>query len=414
MIRRIEVFSYKCLRYVRQDLASFQILVGPNASGKSTFLDTLVFLRDLLHHGLDRSVRKRARTFQELTWRMQSNAFEIAVEFELPQSLRKNGKLADYPRVRYEIQVGLSDQGSMTLSGENLWFRKEDEEQLPPPQRFPKESRPPQGIIIKPGRHTPPGYRKIMGRTAEGRLYFRSETTDWNFPLRPSRDQAGLGLIPEEERFPASSWVRRLLLENLRFLMLDSRAMRHPCPPDAPERFQPDGSNLPIVVSWMQKNDQRRFKHWIEHVQTVLPEIQDIEVHERSEDRYRYLVARMAQGTRVPSWLLSDGTLRFLALTLLAYLGEPGFYIIEEPENGIHPKALEAVYQSLSSIYEGQVLCATHSPIFLNLARPAELLCFVRTESGATDIVRGDQHPALTAWREEVTLGDLLASGVLG
>jgi predicted ATPase len=106
--------------------------------------------------------------------------------------------------------------------------------------------------------------------------------------------------------------------------------------------------------------------------------------------------------------------LRFLALTLLAYLGEPGFYIIEEPENGIHPKALEAVYQSLSSIYEGQVFCATHSPIFLNLARPVELLCFVRTESGATDIVRGDQHPALAAWKEEVTLGDLLASGVLG
>ncbi len=97
MIRRIEVFSYKCLRYVRQDLASFQILVGPNASGKSTFLDTLVFLRDLLHHGLDRSVRMRARTLQELTWRMQSNAFEIAVEFELPQNVERT---ASWPTIR--------------------------------------------------------------------------------------------------------------------------------------------------------------------------------------------------------------------------------------------------------------------------------------------------------------------------
>ncbi len=235
-----------------------------------------------------------------------------------------------------------------------------------------------------------------MGRTAEGRLYFRSELTDWNFPLRPTRVQVGLGLIPEEERFPNSSKVRNLLLEDLRFLMLDSRAMRAPCPPDAPDRFQLDGSNLPIVVSQFRKTDPQKFAHWIAHIQTVLPEIDDLQVGEREEDRYRYLVAIMKQGAKIPSWLLSDGTLRFLALTLLAYIQEPGqIYIIEEPENGIHPKALEAVYQSLSSIYGGQVFCATHSPIFLNLATPAELLCFARTPSGATDIVQGDRHPAL-------------------
>ncbi|MGQ9859520.1 MAG: AAA family ATPase, partial [Thermodesulfobacteriota bacterium] len=59
-------------------------------------------------------------------------------------------------------------------------------------------------------------------------------------------------------------------------------------------------------------------------------------------------------------------------------------------------------------------LCATHSPVFLNLAKPEELLCFGRTESGATDVVGGDQHPKLKKWRKEVSLGDLLASGVLG
>lgn len=197
--------------------------------------------------------------------------------------------------------------------------------------------------------------------------------------------------------------------------MLDSRAMRAPCPLDAPARFQLDGSNLPIVVSQFRKTDPQKFARWIAHIQTVLPEIDDIQVGEREEDRYRYLVAIMKQGAKIPSWLLSDGTLRFLALTLLAYIQEPGqMYIIEEPENGIHPKALEAVYQSLSSVYGGQVFCATHSPLFLNLATPAELLCFARTPSGATDIVRGDRHPALKEWREEVTLGDLLASGVLG
>jgi predicted ATPase len=165
----------------------------------------------------------------------------------------------------------------------------------------------------------------------------------------------------------------------------------------------------------------QQFQRWIRHLQTVLPDLVNLSVREREEDRYLYLVADFRGGLQVPSWLLSDGTLRLVALTLIAYLsasgadfGVSGAYLIEEPENGIHPKALEAVYQSLSSAYRSQILCTTHSALLLNLAEPAQLLCFARTESGATDIVRGDFHPLLKDYKKEVPLGTLLASGVLG
>jgi hypothetical protein len=48
------------------------------------------------------------------------------------------------------------------------------------------------------------------------------------------------------------------------------------------------------------------------------------------------------------------------------------------------------------------------------MAKPEEILCFARAESGATVIVPGDWHPVLKEWRREVALGDLLASGILG
>jgi predicted ATPase len=191
--------------------------------------------------------------------------------------------------------------------------------------------------------------------------------------------------------------------------------MRWPCRPDAPRSFQPDGSNLPLVVDRLIRANRAQFEGWVQHLRSVLPEIKDIEVKEREEDRYRYLVVKTEDGKTIASWLLSDGTLRLFALTVLAYLpDEKGIYIVEEPENGIHPKALEAVYQSLSSVYGGQVLCATHSPVLLNLAKAEELLCFARAEGGATVIVAGNQHPRLRAWQREVALGDLLASGILG
>ena len=136
---------------------------------------------------------------------------------------------------------------------------------------------------------------------------------------------------------------------------------------------------------------------------------------ERPEDRSRYLVLDYATGLQAPSWLVSDRTLRMLALTILAYLPDmEGTYLIEEPENGIHPSAVETVFQSLSSVYRAQILLATHSPVILSLAKPDQVLCFNRTAQGATDIVLGSEHPRLRTWRGETDLGTLFASGVLG
>jgi predicted ATP-dependent endonuclease of OLD family len=104
-----------------------------------------------------------------------------------------------------------------------------------------------------------------------------------------------------------------------------------------------------------------------------------------------------------------------LALTLLAYLPDlTGIFLIEEPENGIHPRAVETVLQSLSSVYDAQVLLATHSPVVLSIAKPEQILCFAKTSEGATDIVRGSEHPRLKEWKGETDLGTLFASGVLG
>ena len=193
--------------------------------------------------------------------------------------------------------------------------------------------------------------------------------------------------------------------------------MREPCRPDIPKNFLPDGSNLPIVIKGLREEHPERFKAWVEHVQVVFDNLVALEVEENPVDRFRYLTASF-DSSKVPGWLLSDGTLRLLALTLLAYLSPRtygGIDYVEEPENGVHPTALEAIYQSLSSTYTygGQVLVATHSPLLLGLAKPEEILCFALTSEGATCIVRGDNHPNLKNWKQGVTLETLFASGVL-
>ncbi|MCX8067128.1 MAG: ATP-binding protein, partial [Anaerolineae bacterium] len=378
-------------------------LVGPNASGKTTFLDVIAFLGDVLREGPQKAVEKRCRSLKELVWMGEGDAFELAVEMVPPESVL-NGKHREYRRCRYEVCVGVSHHGGgVRLLGENFWLLKASSEVQKPQQRslFPMEHEP-AGPVVRPSRkQTPPGWRKVVSLREEGQAYFRSETTDWNFPLRPGWERAALSMVPDEaERFPISTWARALLTRGVQVLILNSLLMRWPCRPDMPDTFQPDGSNLPLAVRRLREHQPDRFRRWLRHIQTILPDVQDIEVKEREEDRYLYLVVRSGE-VRIPSWLLSDGTLRLLALTLLAYLpSENAIYLIEEPENGIHPRAIEGVFQSLSSVYEGQVLLATHSALLLGLAKPEHILCFARTERQATDIVRGDEHPALREWRD--------------
>jgi predicted ATPase len=87
--------------------------------------------------------------------------------------------------------------------------------------------------------------------------------------------------------------------------------------------------------------------------------------------------------------------------------------LFEEPENGIHPSAVRTLFESLSSIRTAQVLVATHSPVVLSAAEARQVICFAKTDGGATDAVAGHEHPALRQWRGDLNLGHLFAEGVL-
>ena len=168
------------------------------------------------------------------------------------------------------------------------------------------------------------------------------------------------------------------------------------------------------MVHALEQRDPDRVVQWVEHLREAIGDLESVTTREREEDRHRYLVFRFASGLEAPSWLVSDGTMRLLALTLLAYVpGMEGIFLIEEPEDGIHPQAVETVFQSLASVYQGQVLLATHSPVVLSAASLDQVLCFGRDRDGATDVVVGSEHPSLTEWKGTRDLGLLFASGIL-
>jgi hypothetical protein len=322
--------------------------------------------------------------------------------------------------IRYQVELGLdAGSGEIGIAAESV--RLKHDEPVTPRTRdmFPESASAHCSILEPTGK---PGTQAVANKNPAGNDNFYAELRGpqggkgWipSFKLGPRRST--LANLPEDEsKFPASTWLKSVLSEGVEQIVLDSLAMRRASPPGQARAFKSDGSNLPWVVESLRSQSPGRFKDWIDHLRTALPDLDTVQTVERADDRHRYLVLRYQGGLDVPSWTASDGTLRLLALTLLAYLTDlRGVYLIEEPENGIHPRAVETMYQSLSNVYGAQLLLATHSPVILSLVEPRHLLCFAKTLTGATDIVAGNDHPALRDWQRETDLADLFAAGVLG
>ena len=346
----------------------------------------------------------------------RGSTFEVAVEAAVRDEPRDGLRTGAANVCRYEVAIDVS--GPLRIAVETLWL-KPDGGTGPEFERreFPNPPEPPARIVSDPAKRAPNGWRRVVARGGEPeRVTFRAETSARSIPLRIPTDRSALANLPgDEDIFPAASRFRRTLVAGVQRIAPRGEAMRRPSPPGSADAYRPDASNLPHVIEALAVETPERYRDWLLHVREALPDVENVTTIKRREDGHRYLVVRYRNGLEAPSWLVSEGALRFLALTLLAYLPRPdGPCLVEEPENGIHPRDIETLMDSLSSIYDGQILVVTHSPAVVRCVRADQLLCFARSDERGTDVVIGSAHPRLRDWPGAVDLGLLLASGVLG
>lgn len=418
MFSLIEARSFRSLRYVSQTLGPFHVLVGPNASGKTTFLDVIAFLHDLVSEGLDRAIDNRASDLLDLCWAGQHDQFELVIEATIPPD--RVAMLPDKSLriIRYEVTIGRDAESNANSILYEIGALRPSVSDAPVTRSLFPAARLPPSTLRRPKEK---GTRRVFSKSPGQFDNFYPETSaeagtgKWVPAFRLGPRKSTLANLPEDEsRFPVATWFKELLRTGVQQFILNSQLIRRASPPGQARTFKPDGSNLPWVIHTIEKNGAERLVQWVNHVRTALPDIKSIRTIERPEDKHRYLEIEYEQGFKVPSWMVSDGTLRLLALTLPAYLPDfSGVFLVEEPENGIHPRAVETLFQSLSSVYGAQILLATHSPVMLSMVETDKVLCFSKID-GATDIVRGDEHPHLREWRGEENLGVLFAGGVLG
>lgn len=429
MITRIEATRYRCFDKLDVELGEFRVLVGANGSGKTTLLDIPVLLGDMLRSRsigdaflAERDHRApRASDFGELIYRGNGDFFIVAIEAALPEKpardllegMTEKARAREDRRpthVRYEVRLQLFNETELQVQNEYLFA-------------FPEAHAPARGGgaprlhgEVSPSRN----WKFILKREYGGKAEYTPETAPraraLSSELAPDLLALPRVLYESEGDFPAARWLLNLLIEDSVFFEPNWNALRQASVPGLSKtQVLGSGKNAPWLALELQKTDPDRFELWKAHVRLALPQITDIHIHEREDDHHAYFRVRYGDSYEVPSSGLSDGTLRILVLTLLAYIARPPrFLVTEEPENGIHPQATEVVLQSLSSIYDSQVIVSSHSPVVLASMELNQILAARIGDTGAAEVIAGTQHPRLVDWKGEVSLPTLFATGVLG
>jgi predicted ATPase len=406
MIVGITIKNFKGIReIVNLPLSRFHVLVGPNGVGKTTFLDAIDFVRDCLAQSPGAAVESRyIAHFQDLTWLRKGGTIEIELWLDLSDQLSTlEGYLVNYRlAIRQDEKIGVCVEDELLRLYSKSWL--------------------PSGKNLEFSPNVTP--KRLLGKTSKGTDFYRREKGTYQDSFNFGIDKLTLALTPpDEERYPTANAVRSFLMQGIRYIQLNSPAMRLPCPATRPTDLELDGTNLPRVVGRLLGSKQgpgpfwaepgAPVSLWAEHLQYALPDLLNIGWARRQADNAEYLVLKYTNGLEAPSWVLSDGTLRMLALTLPAFLPrESAVYMVEEPENGVHPKALEIILRSLSTVPGSQMLLATHSPFVVQQCGVEPLLCFSQDANGVK-VIPGPVHPMLESWEGSPDLGIVFAAGVL-
>jgi predicted ATPase len=381
-LKSLSVRNFRSLAAVDVDLGAVNVLVGPNAAGKSNLLDVLAFLGDAARTDL------------------------------LPALATRGG----YERVRFRG----STKGGISLNLSAVLTRYASRTAL---DEYEMRLRPMRDEI----------YREetfVFKRTAKQgrRITVRGTKVEVDdegkAPRSTTVDASVLGLATLKRLGPDTGRDQVLALtnalESFRVFEVDVARARRPTARRSGKPLAADARNLSTFLADLAATDRDVWDEFLSDARAIVPGLTDLtfrHVGGAEEGIVLELEERGLSG-RTPLADASFGTIRCLALLALLYDPKPPrITCIEEIDHGLHPHALDRIVDLLrSASARTQFLIATHSPVLVNRLEPHELIvCERNATTGASRIPAvAAKEVAAMAGAGELRLGELWFSGSLG
>jgi predicted ATPase len=448
MLTRLRVEGFKNLIDVDISFGPFTCIAGANGVGKSNLLDAISFLSALVDQTLVdaalavRDIGSRTGDIRGLFSHVgehYGNAMSFRAEMVIPRhgeddlgrEVTASSTFVEYfLRLRYKEDETARALGSIEIVEEELKHITlgKSREHLPfLPSKAWRDS------AIHNARRAV-DYISTDGDGTNRRIKLHQDGGGG----RPQRFNAAnlprtvLSASSSAEA-PTAALVRREM-QSWRLLQLEPSSLRQPDSFTAPYRLSSDGKHLPATLYHLARSANGSGANVAEtevanRLGRLIDDVRAVYV-DRDELRQLFtLYVKGSDGTAYPARALSDGTLRFLALSVLSLHPDSlGVICLEEPENGIHPQRIPAMIELLRDLATDvtstepdqtlqQVIINTHSPSVV-MQVPDESLVLAQLVETFVDKrrTRGLRLRALPdTWRaksgsfEAVSKGQLLA-----
>ena len=374
-IRRLKIENFKSIDSLEiEGLAPFSVFAGANGSGKSNFFDALDFVSLFVRGGLDIALRAHggfANIHSKKREGENSKTFSFEIECDL---LEQQG-------VCYSLSI--NDLDSEPGIKECLEFNEEPTIE---------------GIGDK-GETDAVGERLVVSEdriSYEDRIYSNLSLEHRNHPLTK-------------------------LLKNLNVYRIDPMGAKEPDKSDFDStKLGGKGHNLASVLHRLEGDEEIReeIQDWME---MIVPGIENIQTEQQRLDGSTALRFK-EEGIEspFPAHLISDGTMYALCLLVVA-LDMPsgcGMTLIEEPERGLHPKAIYELIDLMrqQASPENPIWLTTHSESVVRVLNLGELVLVDkidgRTTMRSADEGNISQKDLAPLSLDEVWLSNLLAGGL--
>lgn len=398
MLKRIKIKGYKSLIDVDIALQPLSVLFGPNAAGKSNFLDALQLL----------SRMATSRTLKE--------AFEPPYRgkplesFTFGESGLQGLVQQDSISFSFEVDVELSATIIDSVNRQIREMRKTKPVDIadkaePKPQSFVKETNlryciqveilPKTGILRVADEYLAAlnskgeitKHRSPFLEKKNDRLHLRMEGQAHPTYYETHLDHSILSMPLYPPHYPHLVAIRQELASWFFFYFEPRERMRAASPVKEVRHIGMMGEDLASFLNTLRALDPAQFRAVEKALHMIVPSVTgiDVGVNALGEVELKLLEGK----TPIPARVLSEGTLRVLGLLALGGAKEaPALLGFEEPENGIHPRRIKMIADLLKTRTAGgetQLIVTTHSPILPDMVSD-DCLLVCRKQQGHTSI----------------------------
>ena len=433
MLTRLEVNGFKNLVDFSLDFGPYTCIAGPNGVGKSNIFDAIQFLSLLTERTINQAalqIRNSGEDTGDIADLFFRGCDEGDKRLEFAAEMIVDKKVADdFGReaeasssfLRYELAFRYEQPSPITGPLGGLVLEKEVLTPITVGKatrhiKFPHSKGNFRDAAIYNNRRNS-GYISTSEENGQTVIVVHQDGGSRG-PGRPAPAKGATRTIIGTENTTTTPTIlaARQEMQNWRVLALEPAAMRRPDRYTQVTGIEADGAHIPATLQHFVNytSQQDIYDNVARRLRELVP-VKSLYVVSDPVRQLLSLVLEEAPGLYLKANSISDGTLRFLALVVLAEVSNAtGLYCMEEPENGIHPAKLSAMHNLLLDIAVDvderiasdnplrQVIVATHSPYFVMLQDKADLVVARHRmwKSGSGEILHSLRcSPCKGTWR---------------